>query len=182
MRTTYEERRAELSSRLDEVSRRIARAAESAGRDPKDIELLPVTKFHPYEDLQVLADCGVTAVGENREQEARDKANRLYEAGVSLHLEMIGQVQSKKTNHIARWAHRVHTVDRLKIVHGLDSGMKRALDGGDRVSTERGNAGQLPVFLQWSADGDPSRGGASEDDLDSSLTQSIRRIILPSRG
>ena len=34
---TYEERKAELSSRLDEVSRRITRAAESVGRDPKDI-------------------------------------------------------------------------------------------------------------------------------------------------
>ncbi len=167
MMATYEERKAELSSRLDEVSRRIARAAESGGRDPKDIELLPVTKFHPYEDLQALADCGVTVVGENREQEAREKARRLHEAGVGLHIDMIGQVQSKKTNHIARWAHRVHTVDRLKIVHGLDNGMKRALDAGDRVSTQHENADQLPVFLQWSADGDPSRGGASEDDLDS---------------
>ena len=167
MMATYEERKAELSSRLDEVSRRITRAAESVGRDPKDIELLPVTKFHPYEDLQALADCGVTVVGENREQEARDKARRLGENGVGLHIDMIGQVQSKKTNHIARWAHRVHTVDRLKIVHGLDNGIKRAVDAGERVSTEHENVDQLPVFIQWSADGDPSRGGAKEDDLDS---------------
>ena len=167
MMATYEERKAELSSRLDEVSRRITRAAESVGRDPKDIELLPVTKFHPYEDLQALADCGVTVVGENREQEARDKARRLGENGVGLHIDMIGQVQSKKTNHIARWAHRVHTVDRLKIVHGLDNGVKRALDAGDRVSSEHENVDQLPVFIQWSADGDPSRGGAKENDLDS---------------
>lgn len=167
MMATYEERKAELSSRLDEVSRRIARAAESVGRDPREIELLPVTKFHPYEDLQALAECGVTVVGENREQEARDKAHRLHEAGVSLRIDMIGQVQSKKTNHIARWAHRVHTVDRLKIVHGLDNGMERALDAGDRVSTERASDDQLPVFIQWSVDGDPSRGGASEDELDS---------------
>lgn len=167
MMATYEERKAELSSRLNEVSRRIARAAESAGRNPDDIELLPVTKFHPCEDLQALAECGVTVVGENREQEARDKAHRLREAGVSLRIDMIGQVQSKKANHIARWAHRVHTVDRLKVVHGLDNGMERALDAGDRVSPEHENDDQLPVFIQWSADGDPSRGGASEDDLDS---------------
>ena len=167
MMATYDERKAELSSRLDEVSRRIARAAESVGRDPKDIELLPVTKFHPYEDLQALADCGVTVVGENREQEARDKARRLGENGVGLHIDMIGQVQSKKTNHIARWAHRVHTVDRLKIVQGLDNGVMRALDAGDRVSSEHENVDQLPVFIQWSADGDPSRGGAKENDLDS---------------
>ena len=103
----------------------------------------------------------------NREQEARDKARRLGENGVGLHIDMIGQVQSKKTNHIARWAHRVHTVDRLKIVHGLDNGVKRALDAGDRVSSEHENVDQLPVFIQWSADGDPSRGGAKENDLDS---------------
>ena len=45
--------------------------------------------------------------------------------------------------------------------------MKRALDAGDRVSSEHENVDQLPVFIQWSADGDPSRGGAKENDLDS---------------
>ncbi|RRO93628.1 YggS family pyridoxal phosphate enzyme, partial [Corynebacterium bovis] len=62
-------RRAELAAALDRVRARIAAAGGA--------DLLPVTKFHPAGDLALLADLGVRAVGENREQEARAKHDSL---------------------------------------------------------------------------------------------------------
>ncbi|RRO90576.1 alanine racemase [Corynebacterium bovis] len=144
-------RRAELAAALDRVRARIAAAGGA--------DLLPVTKFHPAGDLALLADLGVRAVGENREQEARAKHDSL--GGVPA-LQMIGQVQTKKANAVARWAAAVHTVDSARLVAALDRGVALALERGDRAPADD----RLPVLLQWSADGDAARGGAVAGDLD----------------
>lgn len=152
----------ELRTNLAAVRARINAAAEAAGRDPQEIRLLPVTKFHPAEDLRLLVGLGAADVAENREQEARGKAAEVPEARIH----MIGQVQTKKANSVARWAASVHSVDSVRLALALDRGMALALDRGDRTTDV------LPVYLQLSADGDPARGGVLEADLDE-LVQAV---------
>lgn len=147
--TASNQRADQLARALREVRQRIAVAGGA--------DLLPITKFHPVEDIQLLAGFGVGAVGENREQEARDKAAVLHG---SPEIHMVGQVQTKKANSVARWAAAVHTVDSHKLVAALNRGTGLALERGDRES-------KLPVLLQFSADGDPRRGGAVAEDIDS---------------
>lgn len=138
----------ELAVGLREVRQRIAVAGGA--------DLLPITKFHPVEDVQRLVKLGVEAVGENREQEARGKAKEL-DGRPQIH--MVGQVQSNKANSVARWAAAVHTVDSLKLVEAFERGATLALARGDRDD-------KLPVLLQFSADGDPTRGGAVAEEID----------------
>lgn len=145
----------ELRTNLAAVRERIDAAARAADRDPADIRLLPVTKFHPASDLELLLELGVTDVAENREQEARAKAADVPAARIH----MIGQVQTKKANSVARWAASVHSVDSVRLAEGLNRGIGLAIERGDRP------AGVLPVYLQLSADGDPSRGGVLEEGL-----------------
>ncbi len=162
----------DLGPRGQEIARNLARVrqriAVAGGAD-----LLPITKFHVAEDLRVLARLGVTAVGENREQEARDKHAQLAETGLQFH--MVGQVQTKKANSVARWAAAVHTVDSLKLLNALDRGAGLALERGDRDSV-------LPVLLQFSADGDPQRGGAVEADIDQLADAAAEAANLELRG
>lgn len=146
----------ELRINLAAVRARIDAAAAAAGRDPQEIRLLPVTKFHPAADVRLLVELGAVDVAENREQEARDKAAEVPEARIH----MIGQVQTKKANSVARWAASVHSVDSVRLAQALDRGMALALERGDRTTAV------LPVYLQLSADGDPARGGVLEADLD----------------
>ncbi len=162
----------DLGPRGQEIARNLARVrqriAVAGGAD-----LLPITKFHVAEDLRVLARLGVTAVGENREQEARDKHAQLAETGLQFH--MVGQVQTKKANSVARWTAAVHTVDSLKLLNALDRGAGLALERGDRDSA-------LPVLLQFSADGDPQRGGAVEADIDQLADAAAEAANLELRG
>ncbi|MBZ8178142.1 YggS family pyridoxal phosphate-dependent enzyme [Corynebacterium poyangense] len=147
----------EIEQGLRAVQAQIARACQQAGRDIDSVTLLPVTKFHPVSDIAILQQLGITEVGENREQEARKKASELP----SLRFSMIGHIQSKKCNAVARWADSVHSLDSLKLVEGLDRGVQRAIDAGERSE----NHTELNCFVQWSADGDTSRGGAPTTDL-----------------
>lgn len=148
------ERRDELARNLDRVKTEIEAIADRAGRQAP--QLLPVTKFHPAEDIALLAQLGVTDVAENREQEARMKAEQLPD--VRFH--MIGQVQTKKANHVARWAASVHSVDSEKLAAALDKGIGLAIDRGQRSEDT-----VLPVYIQVSADGDTSRGGIEVEQL-----------------
>ena len=43
---------------------RIRGQIETAGRDPEDVEVLAAIKYVPVEELPVLAEAGVTLVGE----------------------------------------------------------------------------------------------------------------------
>lgn len=142
------QRAEQLAENLRAVRQRIAVAGGA--------DLLPITKFHPVEDIELLRAGGIHAVGENREQEAKRKAADL--AG-SVEIHMVGQIQTNKANSVARWAAAVHTADSERLITALERGAGLALERGDRAE-------KLPVLVQFSADGDPQRGGAPEDQID----------------
>ena len=154
-----DERRDEIAAKWESLQVEVRAAEEKADREPGSVSILPVTKFHPASDVGVLADLGIELVGENREQEARGKVDELAEAGIEMRFAMIGQIQSKKANAVARWASEVHSVDSVKLANGLDRGMGLALERGDRT------ADTLPCLIQLSFDNDANRGGVPRDDV-----------------
>jgi pyridoxal phosphate enzyme (YggS family) len=138
-------RRAELVSSLAAVRRRIADAAEAAGRDPRGITLIAVTKTYPAADVATLAELGVLDIGESRDQEARAKLAELGDLPLRWHV--VGRVQTNKARSVAGYAYAVHSVDRPRLVHAL-------------AAAASGREAPLDVFVQVSLDGDPERGGA----------------------
>lgn len=148
-------RKQDLQDSLARVKERIDAATADAGRAPDSVTLLPVTKYHPVADIRALHELGITAVGENREQEARAKQADFP----AMDFHMIGQIQTKKANAVARWASAVHSVDSVRLAEALDRGVGLALERGDR------NAGVFPCFIQLSLDGDTARGGVSTMEL-----------------
>ena len=62
-----------------------ARRRRGAGRDPDEVELLAAVKYVALEELGVLAEAGLTLVGENRAQELEAKATAHPRAALALH-------------------------------------------------------------------------------------------------
>ena len=151
-------RREQLAANLVVVRHRIAVAAEAAGRDPDEITLVAVTKFFPTSDVRLLADLGVRDVGENRHQEAADKAADCADLDVRWHF--IGGLQSNKAEAIAGYADVVESVDRTKLVTPLNRGAhqrSRAVDVLLQVSLDppgaTGRSGADPAELAGLAAG-----------------------------
>ena len=113
-------RRDEVAANLDVVRRRIAVACREAGRPEDDVSLVVVTKFFPASDVRLLADLGVTDVGENRHQEAEAKATECADLGLRWHF--IGGLQSNKAAAVASYADVVESLDRAKLVGPLSRG------------------------------------------------------------
>jgi PLP dependent protein len=143
-------RRDEIATNLASVQERIRAACASAGRDPDEMTLTVVTKFFPASDVRLLAELGVTDVGENRHQEAEPKAHECADLGLRWHF--IGTLQSNKAAAVAGYADVVESVDRAKLVKGLAKGAAergRELDCLVQVSLDppgahQGRAGADP--------------------------------------
>jgi len=102
------------------VRARIEEATRAAGRSPRDVQLLAVSKTFPAEAVRAVHDAGQRAFGENYVQEAAAKRAALADlADVSWH--MIGPLQSNKTAVAAATFDWVETVDRLKIAQRLSA-------------------------------------------------------------
>jgi pyridoxal phosphate enzyme (YggS family) len=142
------DRHAELSASLAAVRDRIDEARRAAGRTD-EITLVVVTKFFPATDVDLLADLGVTDIGENRDQEASAKVSVLRHRD-RLRVHFIGQLQSNKAGSVARYADVVQSVDRAKVVRALD----RAATASGRV---------LDVTVQVALSETEGRGGAPVD-------------------
>ena len=106
----------DLPSRLARIHDAIALAAQKAGRDPAEIELLAVTKTQPAEVIQEAMRAGITRFGENKVQEARRKIEELSR-GV-WHL--IGHLQSNKAKDAVRLFDSIDSVDRADLAGEID--------------------------------------------------------------
>ncbi|KAA8958838.1 YggS family pyridoxal phosphate-dependent enzyme [Mycobacterium sp.] len=150
------DRESQVAHALAAVRSRLAAAAEAAGRDVGDIELLPVTKSFPATDVAILYRLGCPAVGESRDQEAsakaRDVAELLGPTARPLQWHMVGQIQRNKARSLAGWAHTVHSVGSTRVADALGRAVGAALEEGRRPYPMR-------VYVQVSLDGDVSRGG-----------------------
>jgi hypothetical protein len=107
-----------LKQRLEQIKERIRQAAESCNRDADSVRLVTVSKTIAAEIVKEAIDAGVTILGENYVQEARDKFKALVQYPVSWHF--IGHLQSNKAKYAVRLFDLIHSVDSLKLARELD--------------------------------------------------------------
>jgi PLP dependent protein len=129
----------------ERVREEIAAAARRAGRDPDAVELLAAVKYVALEEMGVLAEAGLTLVGENRAQELEAKAT----AHPELRWHFIGQLQSRKVKQILPYVELIHSV-------ASDSALRQLATHGTpeteilvevNVAGEEGKAGIAPEEL-----------------------------------
>lgn len=161
MRINYDE----FARRADALRVKIATACSAAGRDPREIELLAVTKTHPVAAADFAARYGLRAVGENRVQEAVEKRPQLAPESAGLHWELIGHLQSNKAKLAAQHFDRIQSVDSEKLLNHLD-----------RAAGELGKV--LPILLQINAGDDPAKFGADLTDAPRLVEAALSRQNL----
>ncbi len=121
-----QEHDATLAARLKQVQKRIEKAALNAGRNPADITLVAVSKFHPSDAVAELVRHGQMDFGENYMQEALRKQDEIQALlnkdparRPALRWHFIGHLQSRKVGDaIGRFA-LIHTVDSLKLAQNM---------------------------------------------------------------
>jgi pyridoxal phosphate enzyme (YggS family) len=135
-----------VARNLAEIRERVDAAAARVGRSGDGVEILAAVKYLAATQLDVLADGGVTLVGENRAQDLVEKVE--YAKG-RLRWHFIGALQSRKVKLIAPRVELIHSVASDSALIELG---RHAVDGLEilvevNVAAEAGKAGIAPAAL-----------------------------------
>lgn len=150
----------------ERVLARIRAAAGRAGRDPAGVRLVAVSKTVAADRLRAAVTAGLTELGENRVQEAADKAGAV--TGATWHL--IGPLQGNKARRAVELFDVIEAVDSTPLAARLD-----------RLAGELRSV-PLPVLLQVNVDADPVKAGFDPETLHGELPALLALPHLDVRG
>jgi pyridoxal phosphate enzyme (YggS family) len=157
---------ASLGGRLDAV-RAIAAACVTAGRDPAEVTLLPVSKTFDADVVREAVGLGLRRFGENKVQEIQAKSVALADEG--LDWVVIGHLQTNKAKPVAAIASEVQSLDRLDLAVALDKALQQQGRGID-------------VLVQLKTSREDSKFGLAPDALPGFLEQLAAFSSLRVRG
>jgi PLP dependent protein len=152
---TQPARAVDVSANVDAVQQRIQRACQRAGRDPRSVTLVAVTKTQPPEVVAAAAKAGLGLFGENKVQEAKAK---IHLCPGHLRWHMIGHLQSNKCRDAVALFQMIESVDSLSLAEEI---ARRA----DQASKT------MPILLEVNAVGEASKFGYPPERLLAELSQ-----------
>src|SRR5262245_64712747 len=106
-----------IAQNVARVQERIQQAAQRVGRDPASVRLVAAAKTVDAARVRAAIAAGVTIVGENYLQEARQKIGQLGREAVEWHL--IGTLQRNKVRYIFDLFDMLQAVDRFDLTEEI---------------------------------------------------------------
>jgi pyridoxal phosphate enzyme (YggS family) len=149
----------QIKHNLEEIRQRLKDAAVRAGRDPREVRLVAVTKTVGTERLKEAVAAGQNLFGENYVQEARAKIAAL---GPGLIWHFIGHLQSNKARPAVELFDLIHSVDRLSLAQAIEQAAARLGKVQD-------------ILLQVNLAGEETKSGAAPENVQS-LLEDISRM------
>jgi len=145
-----------LAESYRRVLNQIHDAAERAGREPRDVKLIAVTKGQPAEVIRQAAALGQHQFGENFVQEWQAKARDCADLGIEWHF--IGRLQSNKVKQVVGNFSLIHSLDRAVLAAEID---RRALAAGV----------VQPVLVEVNIGGESAKNGCSPGEVGALLEE-----------
>lgn len=138
-----------MTSKLIILQDKIRMAEKAAGRTPRSVALIAVSKVQPCSAIRPVLQAGHRLFGENRLQETAEKWPSLREEFPDIILHLIGPLQTKKTRQAVRLFDVIETLDREKLARQLarifaEEGLRRDCYIQINVGREPQKAGILP--------------------------------------
>ena len=156
----------DIRDNLNRVRERIEKAATQAGRDPRTVKLVVVSKTVEIERIREAIKAGAAILGENYVQEARDKVGRL---GREVAWHFIGHLQTNKVKYAADIFDMVHSVDRIELGREID----RVARNKERV---------MPVLVQVNISGEETKHGIDKAGLIHLISEMVTLKNISLRG
>jgi len=153
----------DLLQNIENVKRRIATAAEKQGKTLEEITLVAVSKTIPADNINLAIQNGITIIGENKVQEARDK---FPEINHPVEKHMIGHLQRNKVKYAVKIFNMIQSVDSRRLAEEID---KRA-------------ESKIPVLIEVNTSGESAKYGCTPGESLNLLKQIAQLPNLEARG
>ena len=156
-----------IAENLAQVQANIARAAEKAGRDPRDILLIGATKMNDADRVRGALAAGLPACGENRVRELLEKNEQGAYEGARLHF--IGSLQKNKVKYLVGLVELIHSVDSVELMREIN---RQALKHG--ITQD--------ILLEVNTGGEDSKSGFAPEKLPEMLAAAAEFPAVSVRG
>lgn len=158
-----------VATALAAVRARIAAAADAAGRDPRAVTLVAVSKTHGADAVRAAVAAGQRVFGENRVQEAKAKFPGIRTETPDVELHLIGPLQTNKVKDAVALFDVIQTVDRPKLARELAREMARQ--------------GRRPhCWIEVNIGSEPQKAGIAPAEVDAFLAACRADYGLPVTG
>ena len=162
-----EQEKIELRDRILAVQERIARAAEQAGRDPKEITLVAASKMNDAERVRAAIAAGITVCGENRVQELLEKYEQNAYEGADL--QFIGTLQTNKVKYL---------IGKISLIQSVGS-----VHLGEAIAKEAAKRGvRQDILLEVNIGREQAKSGLLLEELDEAIARLSEKESLHIRG
>lgn len=155
-----------IAERIEGVRERIATAARQAGRDPREILLMAVSKLQPVEAMLLAYEAGIRDFGENYVQEAMGKAAQVAHLS-DLRIHLIGHLQRNKAKVAVAAAAAIHTIDSVRLA--TEIGRLVLVEGVPRrppfCRDVPCGSNRLPVLVEVNVGGEAQKSGCDPAEL-----------------
>jgi pyridoxal phosphate enzyme (YggS family) len=149
----------DVGDNYQKIRARINEAAAKGGRKAGDIKLLGAAKAQGVEAIRSAIAAGVTLIGENYVQEAKDKRQRISQ---SVEWHMIGHLQRNKAKVAVEVFDVIESLDNLALARELD-----------REGRKQGKP--VRVFIEVNLGGEESKSGIAKTQV-ASLVEEVATL------
>ncbi|GBF11964.1 YggS family pyridoxal phosphate-dependent enzyme [Tepidibacillus sp. HK-1] len=139
----------QLKENVLNVKERIRFACERSGRDPKEIQLIAVTKYLDIDQTKQVLDFGLDHIAENKVQQVLKKYEVLKDQGT---WHFIGHLQTNKVKQLLGKFDYLHSLDRFSLAQEIN---KRAKLQNLKVQ----------AFIQVNISGETTKSGLAPEEL-----------------
>ena len=153
---------------LSEITARIRRAEDAAGRPEGSVALVAISKKQPDGRVDAVLGEGHRLFGENRVQEAQQRWSERAAAHAGLELHLVGPLQSNKVRQAFGLFQAIHSLDRPKLAEAMA-----------RIAQETGDCPE--AFVQVNTGEEPQKAGVMPLEADG-FVQRCRELDLPVTG
>ena len=154
---------------LAAVKAQIEKAETAAGRSPRSVKLVAVSKTHGPDKIREAIAAGQRIFGENRVQEAAAKWPALKAEYPDIELHLIGPLQTNKVKEAVALFDVIETLDRPKLAQAL--AREFAAQGRSR-----------PCFIQVNTGEEPQKAGILPREADDFIHHCRDELKLPVAG
>ena len=158
-----------IRENIESVKKIINGACERAERDPDQITLVAVTKTFGVDVVGRAIEAGVTDIGENYIQEAKEKIESVGGGGADVRWHFIGHLQRNKAKYAVRLFDLIHSVDNINLATELNLRAER----GDKVQD---------ILIQINISHEEQKSGVSADGVLSLIREVSKLSHLKIRG
>lgn len=106
-----------IKENVAKLRERIKMAASRSDRDPDEITVVAVAKTISVEKIEAAIACGISIIGENRVQEARNKFSVI---GDKVHWHMVGHLQTNKVREAVRIFSMIQSLDSMRLAQEIE--------------------------------------------------------------